>query len=117
MTATIAALQATYHAHAAAYELAANAETRARDTWHDALAATSVPAGNDEIEYFAASAALDAATVAYATYTRLAGARDRCFADMSASRDALTRARKSRSLPAAPPELRPVNTVPLPEQT
>lgn len=117
MTATLAALQATYHAHAAAYELAANAETRARDTWHDALAATSVPAGGDEIEYFAACAELDAATVAYATYNLLAGARDRCFANLSASRDALTPARKGKSLPASPPELRPVNTVPLPEQT
>ena len=117
MTATIAALQADYHAHAAAYELAADAENNARNTWHDALAATSVPAGNDEIDYSAACAALDAATAAYATYTRLAGARDRCFANLSASRDALTRARKTRSSPATPPEPPPVNTVPLPEQT
>ena len=117
MTATIAALHAAYHAHAAEYELAADAETRARNTWHEALAATSVPAGNDEIEYSTACAALDAATVAYATYLLLAGARDRCFANLSASRDALTRARSTRSSPAAPPEPRPVNTVPLPEQT
>lgn len=117
MTATIAALEATYHALAGEYELAADAESRARNAWHDALAATSVPTGNDEIEYFAACAALDAATVAYDTYNRLAGARDRCFANMSASRDALTRARKSRSSPATPPDARPVRTVPLPEQT
>ena len=116
MTATMTALQAACHVHAAAFEFAADAEIRARDIWHDALAATFVPAGGDEIEYFAACAAL-AAAVAYATYHRLAGARDRCFANLSASRDALTRARKTRSLPASPPELRPVNTMPLPEQT
>ena len=117
MTATMTALHAAYHVHAAAFELAADAETRARDIWHDALAATFVPAGGDEIEYFAACAALDAATVAYDTYHRLAGARDHCFANLSASRDALTRALKTRSLPATPTELRPVNTMPLPEPT
>ena len=117
MTATIAALQATYDVHAAAFEAAVKAEDNARDIWHDALAATFVPAGGDEIEYFAACAALDAATVAYDTYHRLAGARDHCFANLSASRDALTRALKTRSLPATPTELRPVNTMPLPEPT
>ena len=114
MTATIAALQATYHALAGEYELAADAEARARNAWHDALAATSVPTGDDEVEYWATVAY---ATVAYDTYNRLAGARDRCLANLSASRDALTRARPGRSLPATPPGARPAKTVPLPAQT
>ena len=104
MTATMTALQATYHALAGEYELAADAETRARSAWHDALAATFLPTPGDDVEYWAA---LDAATVAYDTYNRIADPRDRCFANMAASRDALTRAHPGRSSP--------VKTVPLPE--